>query len=65
MRFGSPAVTTRGFREPEMRTVAKLITRMLENVSNADVIEEVRRGVAALTEKFPLYAWKLTAAAAR
>ena len=63
MRFGSPAVTTRGFREPEMRTVARLITRVLENVSNPDVIEEVRRGVAALTEQFPLYAWKLAATA--
>ena len=65
MRFGSPAVTTRGFREPEMRTVAKLITRVLENVSRPEVIEEVRRDVAALTEQFPLYAWKLGAAAAR
>ena len=65
MRFGSPAVTTRGFREPEMRTAAALITRVLENVSNPEVLAEVRRGVAALTGQFPLYAWKLAAAAAR
>src|ERR1700689_1399850 len=41
MRFGSPAVTTRGFREPEMRKVAALITRVLENVSSPSVQAEV------------------------
>ena len=65
MRFGSPAVTTRGFREPEMRKVASLITRILENIADDRVQDEVRRGVRALTEEFPLYAWKLTATATR
>src|ERR1035438_10158891 len=65
MRFGSPAVTTRGFREPEMRQVAVLITRVLENVADENVQAEVRRGVAALTAQFPLYAWRRAAAAAR
>jgi glycine hydroxymethyltransferase len=65
MRFGSPAVTTRGFREPEMRKVAALITRVLENISDESVQAEVRRGVSALTGQFPLYAWRLTAAVAR
>jgi glycine hydroxymethyltransferase len=65
MRFGSPAVTTRGFREPEMREVAALITRVLENVSDETVQAEVRRRVSALTGEFPLYAWRLAAAAAR
>jgi glycine hydroxymethyltransferase len=65
LRFGSPAVTTRGFREEEMREVAGLIVRVLENISNEDVLAEVRRKVAGLTERFPLYAWKLTAAAIR
>ena len=65
MRFGSPAVTTRGFREPEMREVGRLIARVLENISNEDVLAEVRRSVTALTERFPLYAWKLAAAATR
>src|SRR5579872_473789 len=60
MRFGSPAVTTRGFRETEMREVARLIVRVLENVENEDVLDEVRRKVGVLTEKFPLYAWKLS-----
>jgi len=65
MRFGSPAVTTRGFREPEMREVAALITRVLENVSDETVQAEVRRRVSALTGQFPLYAWRLATAAAR
>jgi len=65
MRFGSPAVTTRGFRETEMREVARLIVRVLENVENEDVLDEVRRKVGVLTEKFPLYAWKLSVAASR
>mgnify|MGYP003349910869 CR=1 FL=1 len=49
--------------EPEMRAVAQLITRVLENVGKPEVVAEVRRGVAALTAQFPLYAWKLAAAA--
>jgi glycine hydroxymethyltransferase len=58
MRFGSPAVTTRGFREEEMRQVARLIARVLDNIADAAVIAAVRQEVAALTERFPLYAWK-------
>jgi len=65
MRFGSPAVTTRGFREPEMHEVAQLIARVLENISNEDVLAEVRRKVGGLTERFPLYAWKLAPAVSR
>ena len=65
MRFGSPAVTTRGFGESEMREVAALITRVLENVADENVLAEVRRRVAALTDRFPLYSWKLTPAVAR
>jgi glycine hydroxymethyltransferase len=63
MRFGSPAVTTRGFREPEMREVAGFITRVLENLTDDGVTADVRRKVAALTGRFPLYPWKLSAAA--
>src|SRR5579859_8274949 len=53
VRLGSPAVTTRGFGEPEMREVAALITRVLENVAVENVQSEVRRRVAALTDRFP------------
>jgi glycine hydroxymethyltransferase len=65
MRFGSPAVTTRGFREAEMLEVGALIVRVLENHANESILEEVRRRVAVLTERFPLYAWKLAAATTR
>ena len=58
MRFGSPAVTTRGFGEAEMRQVAALIAQVLENIDKPGVIEEVRKKVAVLTEQFPLYAWR-------
>jgi glycine hydroxymethyltransferase len=64
VRLGSPAVTTRGFREPEMREVAVLITRVLENIASETAHAEVRRRVSALTGRFPLYAWKLAAEAA-
>jgi len=63
MRFGSPAVTTRGFREAEMKQVATLIAKVLENISNEEVLADVRRSVGGLTERFPLYAWKLASQA--
>jgi glycine hydroxymethyltransferase len=58
MRFGSPAVTTRGFKEPEMFIVAKLIARVLEHISDEDVMADVRLKVGELTSRFPLYPWK-------
>ncbi len=59
IRLGSPAATTRGFRETEMREVAALIAEVLHDVSSPDAIASVRRKVGALTDRFPLYAWKL------
>jgi glycine hydroxymethyltransferase len=64
LRFGSPAVTTRGFRETEMREVGALIVRTLENVSSESVLAEVRGRVASLTARFPLYDWLRRAAPA-
>jgi glycine hydroxymethyltransferase len=58
MRFGSPAVTTRGFKEPEMRAVASLIAQVLEHISDDDALADVRRKVGELTSRFPLYPWK-------
>jgi glycine hydroxymethyltransferase len=67
MRFGSPAVTTRGLREAEMREVAALIARVLGNLDhsldNGEILAEVRRKVGIITEKFPLYSWKFSGAA--
>jgi glycine hydroxymethyltransferase len=62
IRLGSPAVTTRGFREPEMREVASLIAEVLSNLGSEENLAAVRQRVASLTERFPLYGWKLNAA---
>jgi len=62
IRLGSPAVTTRGFREPEMREVAALIAEVLENHASEETRTSVRRRVLHLAERFPLYAWKLARA---
>ena len=58
IRLGSPAVTTRGFTEREMRDVAGLIAHVLNNAGSAEAMAKTRRGVAELTERFPLYAWR-------
>jgi glycine hydroxymethyltransferase len=63
IRLGSPAVTTRGFTEPEMAEVGKLIGRVLTEMGSEDVIREVRQRVGALTTRFPLYAYKQQLAA--
>jgi glycine hydroxymethyltransferase len=65
IRLGSPAVTTRGFTETEMAEVGTLIAEVLKNKDSEEVLTAVRRKVAALAERFPLYAWKWSAAAAR
>jgi glycine hydroxymethyltransferase len=59
IRLGSPAVTTRGFREPEMREVASLIAELLNHIDSASTADAVRRRVEILTDRFPLYQWKL------
>jgi glycine hydroxymethyltransferase len=57
VRLGSPAVTTRGFGEPEMREVAACIAAVLNNVASESAIASVRERVEALTSRFPLYSW--------
>jgi glycine hydroxymethyltransferase len=58
IRLGSPAVTTRGFREAEMREVGALIGEVLSQIDSEVTIARVRQQVEALTARFPLYAWK-------
>ncbi len=55
IRVGTPAVTSRGMQEPQMRLIAHWISEVLNNLGNEAVIERVRGEVEALTEKFPLY----------
>ena len=61
IRLGSPAATTRGFGENEMREVAALIAEVLNDVNSESVIGAVRSRVEVLTTRFPLYSWKLQA----
>jgi glycine hydroxymethyltransferase len=58
IRLGSPAVTTRGFTEADMTEVGRLIAYVVSNVKSEEAVLEARKGVAALTGKYPLYAWK-------
>ena len=53
IRIGTPAVTTRGFKEEEMVKIAQLINMTVENYE--DKKEEIRAEVAAICAKFPLY----------
>ena len=55
LRLGSPALTTRGFKEDDMREVANIIALVLNNPSDEDKKVEARARVAALCEKYPLY----------
>lgn len=55
IRIGTPAVTTRGLREPEMKKVADLIARVLAAPDDEYMISNVREEVRSLARKFPLY----------
>lgn len=55
IRIGTPALTTRGMKEDEMREVAFLMDKVLSDVKNKTVIERVRAQVADLSTRFPLY----------
>ncbi len=55
IRLGTPALTTRGMKEDEMVRVARLIDRVLSNIDNESVYEDVRNEVKELCESFPLY----------
>ena len=61
IRLGTPALTTRGMREGEMRIVARLIYRILDSRGDDAVTREVKEAVAELTAGFPLYAERLAA----
>ncbi|MDH3217202.1 MAG: serine hydroxymethyltransferase [Candidatus Krumholzibacteria bacterium] len=56
VRIGTPALTTRGMKEPEMLAIAGLMIRVLENIDDEGVANQVRMETSELCEKFPLYA---------
>lgn len=55
IRMGTPAVTTRGMQENEMRRIGDLVSRVLENIGDKKVLEEVQMEVQSLCDQFPLY----------
>ena len=58
IRIGTPALTTRGMKEPEMRQIAIWITKALEQRNDDAALERIRKEVAELANRFPLYAWR-------
>ena len=57
IRIGTPALTTRGMKEPEMRVIAGWIAQALEHRSDEAKLKQIRGQVMELAEKFPLYGW--------
>ncbi|WP_368645396.1 serine hydroxymethyltransferase [Alkalibacterium putridalgicola] len=55
IRVGTPAITTRGFKEDECRRVAELIIDTLKAKDNEDKLAEIKESVRELTKRFPLY----------
>ncbi|MGD1086440.1 MAG: ribose 5-phosphate isomerase B [Verrucomicrobiota bacterium] len=54
VRLGTPAVTTRGMKEPEMAAIADMISEVLLDIKNLDTAHKVRERVRELTAKYPL-----------
>jgi len=57
LRFGTPAITTRGLKEDKMEYIAELIDRVLSDAENEVNIAAVRKDVNALMEQYPIFAW--------
>jgi glycine hydroxymethyltransferase len=57
IRIGTPALTTRGMKEAEMRTIAGWIAQALQHRSDPAKLKQIRGEVFSLAEKFPLYSW--------
>jgi glycine hydroxymethyltransferase len=55
VRLGTPALTTRGMKEPEMRKIANLIKQVLDNPESEEVLRRVRTDILALCREFPVY----------
>src|SRR5215813_1305496 len=59
LRIGTPAVTTRGMKQPEMIEIGRLIAEVIHAPESEEVRRKVQRGVAELTARFPLYVKRL------
>ncbi|MFZ0303156.1 MAG: serine hydroxymethyltransferase [Terracidiphilus sp.] len=63
IRVGTPALTTRGMKEPEMRQIGAWIAKALEQRNDDAALDHIRGEVAELANRFPLYAWRRAPAA--
>lgn len=55
IRIGTPIVTTRGMKEPQMEYIAQMITDVLENINDRIVLNKIREKVASFCEEYPIY----------
>ena len=55
IRIGTPAVTSRGMKEPEMKRIAGLIDRVIKDMGDQKIYASVREDVSKLCKSFPLY----------
>jgi len=55
IRLGAPAITTRGFKETEMKLIGQLIARLLKNHDNESIKQDIKKSVIELTDQYPLY----------
>ena len=58
IRVGTPALTTRGMKEPEMQQIGLWISQALDKRNDDAALERIRQEVAELANRFPLYAWR-------
>ena len=55
IRIGTPAITTRGFKEDDMKIIADSMNKVIENINNKEVTERVKQDILELCKKYPLY----------
>ena len=58
IRIGTPALTTRGMQEAEMRTIGRWIAEALEHRNDPAALRNIQQQVLELANEFPLYAWR-------
>ncbi|HPT06314.1 MAG TPA: serine hydroxymethyltransferase, partial [Candidatus Egerieousia sp.] len=57
LRVGTPAVTTRGLKENDIKEIVRLIDKVLNDITNPQVLEEVKHDVSQMMAGRPLYSW--------
>lgn len=55
IRLGTPAITSRGMKEKEMKEIGKMIAKVLRNPKNSKILKEVKKEVKEITKNFPIY----------